>query len=113
MLTSSKPVLLLPDQALDREGARGCLLFVFLCQKSQMSLPREQTDGLMHFAWHLAHPPRDPTIRPRALSEGAGEDGAGSLIAVTGGSYRNISSGMGIVCKSSGVIGGERRVGGG
>jgi hypothetical protein len=25
-----------------------------------MSLPREQTDGLMHFAWHLAHPLATP-----------------------------------------------------
>jgi hypothetical protein len=60
--------------------------------------------------------PRARTPCSRPFSEGtfkAGDNGAVYLTVAAGGSYWNRSSGIGIVCKSSGVIGGERRTGGG
>jgi len=57
-----------------------------------------------------------PLLRPRFIppdkvAPEAGEDNIESWIAEAGGSYRNRSSGIAMVCKSSGVIGGERSVG--
>lgn len=55
--------------------------------------------------------PRPRVVCPLSDGEVEGGDGGADSLTRTGGSYLNKSSGMGIVCRSSGVIGGERRIG--